>query len=106
MDLNRNYAYGWGGKGVVTDPCGKTYAGPYPFSEPETQSIKKFMEKWTNIKLVLNVHSYGNYICVPFLADDDKNLKIEEPQFTKARNFYKKLETCGLRPKGNRVGNV
>jgi len=106
VDLNRNYGYGFGGPNAETDPCGKTYGGPYPFSEPETQSIKKFMEKWTNIKLVLNVHTWGNFICVPFLAGDKKNMEIEAPKYARARAFYDKLETCNFRPKGNKIGNV
>jgi carboxypeptidase T len=70
VDLNRNYGYGWGGGETILDPCEKTYGGPFPFSEPETQSIKNFMETWRSIKLALNIHAFGNLICIPFMADD------------------------------------
>ncbi len=40
-DLNRNYAFKWGGAG--TYPCGETYQGPSAGSEPETQIIQNYV---------------------------------------------------------------
>lgn len=42
-DLNRNFGYRWGGQGSSQQPCKETYAGAGPFSEPETNAIRKFV---------------------------------------------------------------
>jgi len=36
------------------------YGGPYPFSEPETMAIKKFVDNHKNIIIALDYHSQGN----------------------------------------------
>jgi len=43
VDLNRNFGYKWGGAGASKDPCQETYAGPGPFSEPESQAVRDFV---------------------------------------------------------------
>jgi len=47
VDLNRNYSYkfAFDNEGSSNNPCQEDYRGPYPFSEPETQAIKNFVEK-------------------------------------------------------------
>ena len=46
IDLNRNYGYQWAydDEGSSPDPCSQTYRGTGPFSEPETQIIRDFVE--------------------------------------------------------------
>lgn len=41
VDLNRNFAYGWGGPGASALPTADTYRGPAPASEPEVQAIAR-----------------------------------------------------------------
>ena len=54
--------------------CDDTYRGPTPFSEPETQAIKNFISKtWTNIKVAINLHAYGNLFIHPFNFDNQLN---------------------------------
>ena len=46
VDLNRNYGYKWGfdDNGSSSTTNNETYRGTSPFSEPETQAIKKLCE--------------------------------------------------------------
>lgn len=46
VDLNRNYGFHYGQSSDEIDECGESYRGPYAFSEPETQAIKKLVEKY------------------------------------------------------------
>jgi murein tripeptide amidase MpaA len=45
VDPNRNYGAYWGGEGASTDPSSQGYRGTGPFSEPETNAMRKFMSK-------------------------------------------------------------
>ena len=45
VDLNRNYDFAWGGDGSSGDPCDEIYRGPSPFSEPETQAYRDFVNQ-------------------------------------------------------------
>lgn len=61
VDLNRNYDYCWdcNEDGSSSKPCAEDYRGTAPFSEPETQAIKGFVEKYQNsLKVVVNIHAY------------------------------------------------
>ena len=42
VDLNRNFAWQWGGLGASTAACDETFRGPSPGSEPETQAINAY----------------------------------------------------------------
>ena len=42
IDLNRNFAWQWGGLGASTSPCNETFRGPTPGSEPETVAIDAY----------------------------------------------------------------
>ena len=57
VDLNRNYAEGWGGPGSSDQAASEIYRGPKPFSEPETQAIKDFVENHDNLTVLLSFHS-------------------------------------------------
>ena len=42
-DLNRNFRYHWGGRGMTSsNPAAGTYRGPSAFSAPETQHMRDF----------------------------------------------------------------
>ncbi len=66
VDLNRNYGYQWGTGGSSNSPRHDTYMGPAPFSEPETQALKTFVEKQNNINLLLSFHTYSELILYPW----------------------------------------
>ena len=66
VDLNRNYSHGWGGPGSSDRAASDIYRGPSPFSEPETQAIKSFVETNSNIKVLLSFHSFSELILYPW----------------------------------------
>ena len=68
VDLNRNYDYYFGdnNKGSSNLPCDEQYRGEYPFSEPETNNIKNFVDIHPDIKITFNYHTWGNLIITPF----------------------------------------
>lgn len=67
VDVNRNFGYKWGfdNLGSSAIPSSSTYRGTSAFSEPETQMIRDFALQHP-FAIVLNCHSYGNYLLHPF----------------------------------------
>ncbi|MGF1700177.1 peptidase [Photobacterium makurazakiensis] len=57
VDLNRNFGVNFHRS---SDTQSNIYGGPAPFSEPETQAIKGFVETHENIRIALDYHSQGN----------------------------------------------
>ncbi|MDA9556486.1 M14 family zinc carboxypeptidase [Vibrio sp.] len=57
VDLNRNFGINFRKGG---SPGSNVYGGPSAFSEPETQAMKRFVEKHNNITVALDYHSQGN----------------------------------------------
>lgn len=66
VDLNRNYGFMWGTGGSSKSPDSDTYMGKAPFSEPETQAIKKYIEANTNITINLSFHTFSELILYPW----------------------------------------
>ncbi|MBI2605655.1 MAG: zinc carboxypeptidase [Deltaproteobacteria bacterium] len=66
VDLNRNYGFMWGTGGSSKDPSSDVYMGPRPFSEPETQAIKAFVESRPNVKVLLSYHTFSELILYPW----------------------------------------
>lgn len=68
-DLNRNFGTWnfWNSTngGSSTSQSSDTYRGPYPFSEPETQVFKNFLNS-RNFKVALDYHTYGNLLIKPW----------------------------------------
>lgn len=53
--------------GASQNPCSETYAGPEPFSEPETRALSDFIGALDHeIDIYLAFHSYGHYILFPY----------------------------------------
>lgn len=108
VDLNRNYGYQWGhSEDEDEQPCSEVYKGPFPFSEPETQNIKKLVTRERNhLSLVLNFHTYGNLWVQPYNYSKHKNLEY----FKLDRhiiNFYKQMRKEILRiSPHSKVGNA
>ncbi|MEB3195657.1 MAG: M14 family metallopeptidase [Candidatus Sericytochromatia bacterium] len=65
VDLNRNYGFKWGLPGASANVSAPTFRGSGPFSEPETQAIKKLVEsrKWA---FLMTYHSFSNLILWPW----------------------------------------
>ncbi len=67
VDLNRNFGYGWGWDDEGSSPYtwSTTYRGSGPFSEPETQVYRDFINS-RNIRASLTYHSYSNLVIYPW----------------------------------------
>lgn len=66
VDLNRNYSYKWGTGGSSDDTSNETYKGTEPFSEPETQVIRDFVNSHLNAKVLLTFHTFSELILYPW----------------------------------------
>jgi hypothetical protein len=65
VDLNRNYATAFGQR--VTNSCSSdTNSGPMPFSEPETQAIRKLAESQARLRFYVDYHSNANQVMIPY----------------------------------------
>ncbi len=67
VDLNRNYGYQWGydDYGSSPYPFSDTYRGTGPFSEPETQAIRDFVQS-RHLALAINYHTYSDLLIYPW----------------------------------------
>lgn len=67
VDLNRNYGYQWGVDDIGSsgDTSSNVYRGPAPFSEPETQAVRDFVDG-REFVVWLSYHSYGNLFLYPW----------------------------------------
>lgn len=84
VDLNRNYGYAWGHDNVGSSgsPTSNSYRGPNPFSEPETQCIRRFcMDR--EFATGMSYHSYGEYYVHPWGFDPQAVLP-EQPFYSAA----------------------
>ena len=66
VDLNRNWAEGWGGQGSSGFSTSEVYRGPSPFSEPETQALRDFFLDHPNVRAQLDIHAYGQDVLWPY----------------------------------------
>jgi carboxypeptidase T len=83
VDLNRNYDFQWGTVGISHSPNSDVYCGTAPFSEPETQAIKGFVDSHTNITTILSLHTFSKLILYPWgytydSITDNKDLEVHE----------------------------
>ena len=69
--------WGYDNSGSSPDGCSETYRGAAPFSEPETEAVKNFVEAH-DFKIALNYHSYGNLFIHPYGYDPDLSLPEED----------------------------
>jgi len=80
VDLNRNYDYKWGTVGISHNPSSDTYCGTGPFSEPETQALKTFIESKSNLTTVLSLHTFSKLILYPWGHTYDKISESKDHQ--------------------------
>jgi carboxypeptidase T len=93
IDLNRNYGYAWGFNDDGSSPLGSndTYRGSSAFSEPETKSIKEFIEA-REFQIVMNYHTWGDLLIVPWgysekLCEDSTLYYAMATQMTQFNHF-------------------
>ncbi|XP_026763305.1 carboxypeptidase B-like [Galleria mellonella] len=100
VDGNRNYGFKWAVSGVSNNPCDReTYAGPQPFSEPETQMVRNVMlENAKRLKLYVSVHSYGQYLVYPWGYTGDYIPKEWKKLDSLARSVSDAVQRAGGKP--------
>ncbi|TMW59630.1 hypothetical protein Poli38472_004699 [Pythium oligandrum] len=102
VDLNRNYdiCFDLDERGSQKKPCEEDYRGPAPFSEPETQAIKGFIEhKDSRFSTSLNYHSFGRYFNIPFACEANGEVSDETD-----RSIYKSWASEMTRFNGFKYG--
>lgn len=102
VDLNRNYSYQWGTTGISQDFNSDVYPGTTPFSEPETQAMKWFVENH-NIEFAFNCHTHGNLLLFPVGATNgefavDHDYFQEFTNHMARHNNYLAQKSSGLYP--------
>jgi murein tripeptide amidase MpaA len=66
-DLNRNWDADWNGaESTSTLTFSDVYVGTAPFSAPETQVLKNYMESIPNLRGHLDIHSYSALVLGPW----------------------------------------
>jgi len=67
VDLNRNWGFLWGYDDIGSSPVGEweTYRGTGPFSEPETQVLRDFINAH-DFSVVVNYHAHGRIYNKPW----------------------------------------
>jgi len=67
VDLNRNWGFNWGydNNGSSPTPNSETYRGSGPFSEPETASMRDFINS-RQFVVAMNYHTYSNLVLYPW----------------------------------------
>lgn len=61
VDINRNFPVGFGGPGTSKDPNTDIYTGPEPFSEAESQALKKIVDG-NDFFMHLDIHAFSQLI--------------------------------------------
>ena len=72
-DPNRNWSFQWGccPGGSSGDPASETYRGPFPFSAPETQAVRSFVQSRRiggvqQITAGIDFHTYSELVLWPY----------------------------------------
>uniref|UniRef100_A0A8C5PQQ4 Peptidase M14 domain-containing protein n=1 Tax=Leptobrachium leishanense TaxID=445787 RepID=A0A8C5PQQ4_9ANUR len=72
VDLNRNYNARWCSVGASRNCTSNIFCGPSPDSELETKGLVALVEQHKlNILAYLTIHTYGQYILLPFGYSSD-----------------------------------
>jgi carboxypeptidase T len=115
VDLNRNYGtynfWNSSNGGSSTNNCNGgqgSYRGVAPFSEPETQNVKAFVNS-RNFTASLSYHTYGNYLikpwawCDPLPTSDDAIFNNYGADITAVNNFKfgTPFSTVGYKVRGS-----
>ncbi|WP_416669828.1 M14 family metallopeptidase [Egbenema bharatensis] len=90
VDINRNFDFLWSsGIGTSSNPCSDIYKGSAPFSEPETQNVRRLLDTYPNIGYFVDIHSASELILYPWGDDDnqttDPNMNFRNPAYNGKR---------------------
>ncbi len=93
VDLNRNYGTHWGSNGASSFDAAPDFRGLAPFSEPETEAIRRLVDT-RQITMLITNHTSGNLVLYPpgvrsaGEVPDEAALKALGARFA-AQNGYK-----------------
>jgi hypothetical protein len=90
VDLNRNYAKGWGGQGSSGQPGSETYRGTAPFSEPEVANIRDYIDSRVpkiDFEFAIDYHSYAQKILYPWSYTE--TAAPDAAEFDRIGNVYR-----------------
>lgn len=84
VDLNRNFDFLWDfpvafsplanpGSIASTDPASELYHGPAPFSEAESQNVRWLVERYSQIRWFVDIHSSGGDILYSWGDDENQS---------------------------------
>jgi len=71
VDLNRNWSYQWGGASTSSSGSSDVYKGTAPFSEPETQALRNYMNTLAGTVTCLSEPCAAGYKCADLRAHLD-----------------------------------
>ncbi len=66
VDLNRNWAFEWGGGGASTVTSDATYRGTAPFSEPESAAMRDYFVAHPDLVGHIDFHAYSQLVLHPW----------------------------------------
>ena len=64
VDLNRNYGINWGSDGASSSDQAPDYRGAGPFSEPESEAIRRLVAS-RNVTMLITNHTFGHLVLRP-----------------------------------------
>ena len=64
MDLNRNYGINWGSSGASSSDQAPDYRGAGPFSEPESEAVRRLVAT-RNVTMLITNHTSGRLVLRP-----------------------------------------
>ena len=98
VDLNRNFAFAWGGSGSSANTGSDTYRGTAPFSEPEAAVMRDLINAEHDLIAHIDFHSYGQLILWPY---GGMQPVMTEPQHTQHRELARTMAREILQSGGN-----
>ncbi|XP_071978758.1 carboxypeptidase O-like [Engystomops pustulosus] len=79
VDLNRNFNSSWCSIGASRNCSSNTFCGSGPTSEPEAKALSKLVSNLkSDILAYLTIHSYGQYILLPYGYTEDLSVNHNE----------------------------
>ena len=122
VDVNRNFPFLWrfdrhfapNTVGSSFNPSDyESYVGPRPASEPETRNVIWLLDRFPNIRYLVDLHSYGETILHSWGTDenqsDDPRMNFRNPSYDGMRgrthdDIYREYCPCGRRQTGGASG--
>jgi len=103
VDLNRNFAFEWGGPGSSGSGGSEIYRGTAPFSEPEAAVMRDLINAQHDLIAHIDFHSFGQLFLWPY---GGLRPVVSEPDHTNHRILARKMAAEVLESGGNSYNPV